>query len=219
MVLLAIDSATRMLGLALHDGTQVLSESLWYSERHHTSELAPEVALALRRAGLQPKALTAIAVAQGPGSYTGLRIGMALAKGLSMVHNLPLIGVPTLDVLAAAQPAFEGPMLTVLRAGRGRVAAVWYKWGRKGWTASEDAQNLSWEELCDGLSEATYICGEIGEEERESLRRHEHAVVASAPHCVRRPSVLAELAWQRAKRGKSEDAAVLKPIYLDPKPA
>lgn len=214
-MLLAIDSATRMLGIALHDGSQVLCESLWFSGRHHTTELAPEVALAMRRARLQPNSLTAVAVAQGPGSYTGLRIGMALAKGLAMVHNLQLIGIPTLDILAAAQPMFEGPMLAVLEAGRGRVAAVWYKWGRKGWTAKKGAQNLSWEELRAGLGEATYICGEIGPEEREQLRREANAVLAPASLCVRRPSLLAELAWQAAKRGKPEDPSKLKPIYLD----
>lgn len=214
-MLLAIDSATRMLGLALHDGSQVLSESLWFSDSHHTIELAPEVALAMRRANVDAKALTAIAVAQGPGSYTGLRIGMALAKGLSMVHNLQLIGIPTLDILAAAQPAFEGPMVTVLRAGRRRIAAVWYKWGRKGWTAEKGARNLSWEELRAELSEATYICGEIEQEDRESLRREANLVLAPASLCVRRPSLLAELAWQKAKRGKPESPAKLKPIYLD----
>lgn len=215
-MLLAIDSATRMLGLALHDGTQVRSESVWYSGLHHTAELAPEVALALRRANLDPKALTHIAVAQGPGSYTGLRIGMALAKGLSMVHGLQLIGVPTLDILAGAQPSFEGPMVAVLQAGRGRIAAVWYKWGRTGWKANKGAQNLSWDELRAGLEEATYICGEISDSERESLRREPDAVVAPPSLCVRRPSILAELAWQKAKRGKPENPAKLAPIYLDP---
>lgn len=215
-MLLAIDSATRMLGLALHDGTQVLSETLWFSERHHTTQLAPEVALTMRRAGVEPKGLTAVAVAQGPGSYTGLRIGMALAKGLCLVHNLQLVGVPTLDILAAAQPSFDGRLLAVLRAGRGRLAAVWYKWGRKGWTADKPARNLSWEELRPELGEATYICGEISEQERQSLRREPNVTLAPASLCVRRPSVLAELAWPQARRGKPDGAGKLRPVYLDP---
>lgn len=215
-MLLAIDSATRMLGLALHDGTQVLSETLWFSAQHHTSELAPEVALTMRRAGVQPKTLTAIAVAEGPGSYTGLRIGMALAKGLCLVHNLQLVGIPTLDILAAAQPGFDGRLLAVLRAGRGRLAAVWYKWGRKGWTAEKPARNRSWEELRPELGEATYICGEISEDERQSLRREPNVTLAPASLCVRRPSVLAELAWPQARRGKPDGAEKLHPVYLDP---
>ena len=121
-MLLAIDTATKMLGLALHDGAEVVNESIWFSNNHHTTELAPEVALAFRRAGTSQDQLTAVAVAQGPGSYTGLRIGMALAKGLSLAHNLPIIGIPTLDILAMAQPQREEPLLATLQAGRGRVA-------------------------------------------------------------------------------------------------
>jgi len=89
----------------------------------------------MSRVAVEPSALTAVAVAVGPGSYTGLRIGMALAKGLSLSYNLPVVGIPTLDILASPQPPREGPMLAVMQAGRGRVAGGWYKWSRKGWSA------------------------------------------------------------------------------------
>lgn len=215
-MLLAIDTATSMLGLALYDGTRVLSESVWYSGAHHTVELAPEVALSLRRAGVSQSDLTALAVSQGPGSYTGLRIGMALAKGLSLAHNLRIVGVPTLDVLASAQPSADGPMIAVLKAGRGRVAAVWYKWGRNGWVARKGAKTLSWEDLKGELKVATYICGELDGEGREALRRESLAVLAPPSMCVRRPSILAEIAWQKGRRGTTENPAELSPIYLDP---
>jgi len=81
-MLLALDTATKTMGIALHDGSQVLAESIWSGVGHHTIELAPEVALMLRRIGGTTATLSSIAIAQGPGSYTGLRIGMALAKGL-----------------------------------------------------------------------------------------------------------------------------------------
>jgi tRNA threonylcarbamoyladenosine biosynthesis protein TsaB len=105
-----------MLGLALYDGAEILNETIWHSDRHHTIELAPEVALSFRRAGSSQSELTAVAVAQGPGSYTGLRIGMALAKGLSLAHNLPIVAIPTLDILAGAQPQREEPMLATVPA-------------------------------------------------------------------------------------------------------
>ncbi|MFQ5932901.1 MAG: tRNA (adenosine(37)-N6)-threonylcarbamoyltransferase complex dimerization subunit type 1 TsaB [Nitrospiraceae bacterium] len=215
-MLLAIDTATKMLGLALYDGAEILNESVWYSNGHHTTELAPEVALSFRKAETNQAELTAVAVAQGPGSYTGLRIGMALAKGLSLAHNLPVIGVPTLDILAEAQPQREEPMLATLQAGRRRVAAVWYKWTRNGWTARKGMKTLTWEELAGELKQATYICGELDSEAREALKREPLAVLAPASMCVRRPSVLAELAWPKARRVKAEDPSTLAPIYLDP---
>lgn len=217
-MLLAIDTATNMLGLALFDGAEILTESVWYSDRHHTTELAPEVALSFRRAGASQAELTAIAVAQGPGSYTGLRIGMALAKGLSLAHNLPIVGVPTLDILAASQPQREEPMLAILKAGRRRVAAVWYKWTRTGWTARKGSKTLPWEELAGELKQTTYICGELDAEAREALKSEALAVLAPAYMCVRRPSVLAELAWKIARKGKAGDPSKLAPIYLEPIP-
>jgi tRNA threonylcarbamoyladenosine biosynthesis protein TsaB len=215
-MLLAIDTATKMLGLALYDGSEILSESIWYSNNHHTTELAPEVAISFRRAEASQSELTAVAVAQGPGSYTGLRIGMALAKGLSLANNLPIVGIPTLDILAGAQPQREEPMLATLQAGRGRVTAIWYKWTRNGWTARKGMKTLEWEELAGELKQTTYICGELDAKAREALRREALAVLAPASMCVRRPSIMAEMAWQKVQRGKTVDPSKLAPIYLDP---
>jgi len=104
-VLLAIDTSTRTVGIALYDGAQVLHETVWTSLDHHTVELAPAVAQALSKSGLTPESLEAIAVATGPGSFTGLRIGLAMTKGLSLAHKIPIIGVPTLDdPLSVSQP-------------------------------------------------------------------------------------------------------------------
>src|SRR4030067_1209718 len=84
--------------------------------------LAPEGGTALRRPGAKCGELAAVAVALGPGSYNGLRIGLALAKGLALVHRLTLIGIPTLDILAYGQPSTEEPMRCLLPARRGRGA-------------------------------------------------------------------------------------------------
>ena len=70
-MLLAIDTATRLISLALHDGHTVAAESTWVSDNYHTTELAPQAALLLRRAGLDIARLHGVAVAIGPGSYTG----------------------------------------------------------------------------------------------------------------------------------------------------
>src|SRR5947207_262118 len=127
-MLLAIDTATRTLSLALHDGMTVVAESSWRTSDHHTVELAPQTALLLRRAGLTPDQLPGIAVALGPGSYTGLRIGLGLAKGLALAHDLPLIGVPTFEILMRAQPAREEKVAAILQAGRRRILVAGYRW-------------------------------------------------------------------------------------------
>jgi tRNA threonylcarbamoyl adenosine modification protein YeaZ len=103
-IVLSIDTSTKTVGLALYDGVQVLSESVWTSH-----ELAPAVSDLLRKSGLEVSSLGALTVALGPGSFTGLRIGMGLAKGMCLAGHLPLVGIPTLDALAASQPIHKAP--------------------------------------------------------------------------------------------------------------
>jgi tRNA threonylcarbamoyladenosine biosynthesis protein TsaB len=203
-----------MIGLALHDGQQILAESVWKGGRYHTVELAPETAIMLRRVGVSRDSLTAIAVTLGPGSFTGLRIGMAFAKGLALAKNLILVGVPTMEVQVWSQPQRTEPMLAVIQAGRGRIAGMWYKWGRRGWKSKGEVETLTWPELIDQLEKKTYICGEIDPEGREMLSKEPKVILAPEVQCLRRPSYLAELAWGKVRSGKISDKESMTPIYL-----
>lgn len=218
--LLALDTSTRTVGLALYDGIQVLCETVWTSHDHHTVELAPAVAEALEKANLEAKTLGALAVALGPGSFTGLRIGLALAKGIAIVRHTPIIGIPTLDALAAAQPLLDVPMAAVLKAGRGRLAVAWYQVRDNTWQPVLNNQTphievLSPEDLELQIKTPTLICGELTEEERHLFeRKRKNVILASPAQSFRRPSFLAELAWRRWQAGITDEPASLAPIYL-----
>lgn len=214
-MLLAIDTSTRFVGVALYNGAQVLSETVWSSHDYHTVELAPAVEQTLARSGLKVSDLSALAVATGPGSFTGLRIGMALAKGISLARRLPLIGVPTLDILASAQPVMDLPLIAALRAGRGRLAAGRYRAVSGAWEAAGKVELLNAQALSAGISQPTLICGEFTAEERQLLaRKRVNVILASPAQSMRRPSYLAELAWARWQSGDSDDPATLSPFYL-----
>ncbi len=213
-MILAIDSATKWVGLGLHDGVQVKAEHTWFSRQHHTIELGPEVAMLLRRAGVAPHDLQAIAVTSGPGGFTGLRIGMALAKGIAMAQSVPLLAIPTLDVLAAGQPERESRMLAVLEAGRRRIAAVWYKWERDSWVSETAGETTTWKQVEADFDGATYVCGEIAPAVRKRLRSQRLVEVASPAMCVRRPALLAELARAQMDHGEPEDPGVIAPVYF-----
>lgn len=213
-MLLAIDTATTTIGVGLHDGSRVLAEAIWRSGRYHTVELAPEVALLMRRVQLKPNQLTAIAVVKGPGSYTGLRIGMALAKGLALVHQLPLVGVMTFEALARQQPRRPEAMLAVIEAGRKRIVAMWYKWGRHGWQSQGKAFNSTWEEVLQAIEEPAFVCGDIPPKVRSRLDEEPLISTARPSLCIRRPGELAELAWETLRAGNHRDPAKVRPIYL-----
>ena len=103
-MLFAVDTSTTQMVLAIYDGAQVLGEYAWRSGQRHTVELAPAVADLLTRCALTMNDIKALGVALGPGSFTSLRVGLALVKGLALSRHIPLIGIPTLDILAHAQP-------------------------------------------------------------------------------------------------------------------
>ncbi len=222
-MLLAIDTSTKQMGLALYDGAQVIGELLWHSRHYHTVELAPAVAELLTRSGLKIDAIQALGVALGPGSFTSLRVGLAFVKGLALARHLPIIGIPTLDVVAAAQEVRDLPLAAVLQAGRGRLALTWYEAGETGWQSKGEASVTTADELADSIHKPAIVCGELTADERQRLARKRVNVVLPSPAaCVRRPAVLAEMAWERWQAGAQDDAATLAPIYLhvaDPIPS
>ena len=97
-LLLAIDTATHFAGLALYDGDSVLAESCWLSRNNHSVELMPALVRMLEQQKLSANDLAVVAVAIGPGSFTGLRIGLSTAKGLAKATSIPILGIPTLDI-------------------------------------------------------------------------------------------------------------------------
>jgi tRNA threonylcarbamoyladenosine biosynthesis protein TsaB len=214
-MLLAIDSATRQLSLALHDGNRVLAETSWLTHNNHTVELAPAIQQVLAGIGVTTADLTALAAAQGPGSFNGLRIGISLAKGMAMALRLPLFTVPTLDIVAAAQGHFDGALLAVAEAGRGRVVAGTYGWREGRWQGNEDVRIAGWSALIEQVTGPTLVAGEIDAAARELLMEQGRAFTLAAPAAnVRRASFLAELALQRQRDGDPGDPLRAVPFYL-----
>jgi tRNA threonylcarbamoyladenosine biosynthesis protein TsaB len=128
---------------------------------------------------------------------------------------LPIIGVPTLDVVAAAQEIRDLPLAAVLQAGRGRLALVRYQAVDGSWQAMGEPVVTNVDELAESIRKPTIVCGELTADERQRLaRKRVNVKLASPAKCIRRPAVLAELAWERWQAGAQDDAAALAPIYL-----
>jgi tRNA threonylcarbamoyladenosine biosynthesis protein TsaB len=218
MNLLALDTSTSQTGLALYAEDRILGELSWFSHYRQTVELAPAIDDLLHRLDIKPDALAAIGVAIGPGSFTSLRVGLALAKGLSMARHIPLIGIPSLDILAAGIPVVDLPLAAVLQAGRGRLALGWYHAVSGTWQSDGAPKITTAEELVKQINSPTLVCGELQPEERQRLaRKYRNVTIPSPANCVRRPGILAELAWNRWKAGQIDPAAPLAPIYLKTK--
>jgi tRNA threonylcarbamoyladenosine biosynthesis protein TsaB len=213
-MLLAVDTSTAQVGLALYDGEHVLGEMVWTSRQHHTTELSPALSGLLKRCGVTMSQVDALGVAIGPGSFTSLRVGLSLVKGIALARNLPVMGIPTLDVIAAAQAPSKHPLYAILQAGRTRVAFSVYKSHKSGWQAEGPVRSGTVDELLNEIEGPVVVAGELTSEERKKFSKKKKVQMVSPANCMKRPSILAELAWHRWQENQVDDAATLAPIYL-----
>ena len=127
MIVLGLETATNVCGVALVDDDRVLAEFSTSGRLTHSQRLMPLVEQALTEAGIDRGRLDGIAVSAGPGSFTGLRIGLATAKGLGFALDRPVLAVPTLDALAFNVWAWRGLICPLLDARKDQVYAALYR--------------------------------------------------------------------------------------------
>lgn len=219
-MLLALDTATRQASVALYDERGVRAETSWFSADNQSAELMPRLTEMLAQQGVEPGSLRGVAVAIGPGSFTGLRIGLSVAKGLAVGRGIPIVGIPTLDPLAQALTGLRMPLRAVLDIGRGRYVIADYRVGRDQWHRISKDRLVSPEDVTLGIRERTLFAGEISEPLRQSIvaALGASAVIGSPANQLRRAGYLAELGWQRLLRGERDDPASLSPVYLHTQP-
>ena len=207
-MLLAIDTSTTIIGIAAFDGTGLLSEYSWDSQRNHTAQLVPQIDTMLRRSGRVAGDIQAVAIAIGPGSWSGLRVGLSAAKGIAIARDLPLIGIGTLDVLAYQYGRAGQRVVPLIRLGRERFATTD--------PAGGPPRNITLAVLAAESGVATLFCGDIDREVQSVLTAQlgKRARFPSPAALLRRPGYLAELAWQRFLADESSDLTTLEPIYL-----
>lgn len=216
-MILAIDTATRHASIALYDDVGVIAEQNWRSANNHSVELLPAVTQMLARQHLHIEEVTAVAVAQGPGSFTGLRIGMSVAKGLCLGLGAALVAIPTLDITAYAVGDPGGPVVALLEAGRGRLCAATFRF-EDGLPVQQGEQMLARAEAWEPpVEEPVLIAGEISAVLAERLMAHaaaERIAIVSLAGSLRRAGYLAELAWNRLREGQVDDLDSLEPLYF-----
>ena len=140
MIVLAMDTSTRTGSVAVAEEDGLIAEYALNIAETHTSRLMPMIDEVLKDANLTITGVDAIAVGLGPGSFTGLRIGIATAKALAMALNKPIVGIPTLDALAHNLPCTSNLICPILDAKRGEIYAALYR--RHGYTLEKLTENL-----------------------------------------------------------------------------
>jgi tRNA threonylcarbamoyladenosine biosynthesis protein TsaB len=215
-MLLAIDTSTALTSLACYDQSGLLAECAWHSARNHTAQVLPQLDMLLRHLQRNADHIQVIAVALGPGSWSGLRVGLSIAKGMALAGDLALLGVGTLDMLAYQHQHPVLPVCALIRLGRERFAAAKFQYTDSSWMRMSENENISLADLSTRIHEPTLICGDIDATVQEQLRRSvgTHATFPLPAARMRRAGYLAELAWRRFVAGEHDDLARLEPLYL-----
>lgn len=219
MYILGIDTATKVCGVAVLNEEQLMVEKFLNNQKTHSQNIMPLIKQAIEEAGIKPKDLGGIAVTKGPGSFTGLRIGMTIAKSLAQVLNIPIIGVSTLESLALNVLGVPGLICPILDARKNQVyAAVYYDRVGK-LEMLEEPMAVALDDLLSKLKkfdrEVTFLGDAVpvyGSVITEVMGPR--ALFAGKINSLPRAAATAELGMAMLQLGVSDDPLRLTPFYI-----
>ncbi|MEH7226640.1 tRNA (adenosine(37)-N6)-threonylcarbamoyltransferase complex dimerization subunit type 1 TsaB [Bacillus sp. JJ1566] len=198
MKVLAIDTSNYVLGVAIVDEETVIGEVITNLPKNHSVRVMPTIEQLMKECGINPKELEKIVVAMGPGSYTGVRIGVTIAKTLAWSLQVPLVGVSSLEVVAANGRYFNGFISPLFDARRGQVYTGLYQYEGKTLNCIEEDKIIllsDWlEELKKKETPVLFIGNDLViHKEQIETDSNQFAYVAPYTDWNPRPSELAEL--------------------------
>jgi tRNA threonylcarbamoyladenosine biosynthesis protein TsaB len=217
MKLLAIETSTMLGGVAIADEQKgLIAETRLNVKTTHSERLMTAVDNTLLQSELSLNRIDAFAVATGPGSFTGLRIGLSTVKGLSYATGKPLVLVPTLEAFAWNFPYCRYPVCLMLDARKKEVYAAVFQWEDNGFRKIIPEQSIRPEELLQELRGGILFAGEgaLLYEKQIADTLQENAVFAQPDKMVPSPSNVAMLGLAKAVRSEFTDASKALPFYI-----
>ncbi len=217
MRVLAIETSTLAGGVALLEDDRLVAEYVLDVSLTHSERLLAAVDRCVADARWTPAEIDGLAVAVGPGSFTGLRIALSTVKGLALALGVPIAAVPTLDAMAAALPFAAHAVCPVLDARRNEVYASLYRWDGAAPRREWDYLALPPADLAarlDALGEPVILLGDGA----PAVPAHA-GLLMPPPRRVPSPACVGALGLARLRRGDVVTAAELAPLYLRPSEA
>lgn len=219
MKILGIDSSGLVASAAIADEKNIIAEFTVNNKQTHSQTLLPMIEKVVDMSGIELEQIDAIAIAAGPGSFTGLRIGSATAKGIGLALKKPVVSVPTLEGLAYRVSVFDGIICPIMDARRNQVYTGIYKMDKGNLVCLSDKRAVDIHEIMEELEkydEKVIFLGDGVEVQRETIEKEFKKEYCFAPIHLSKQSAaaVAVLGDIYFNQGKAEDAAEHKPIYL-----
>ena len=218
MTILAMDTATMVSSVAVATEERVLAELTAETRFTHSETLVPNIDEVLRLADMKREELSAVAVSLGPGSFTGLRIGLAAAKAIAYALSIPLVGVPTLEVLAAAFPSLGALVAPLIDAQKGNAYFALYRFTENGLICEKEVVVASPQEIVEaivGEKSSVTLAGDFARKlVAKGVELPRNAKLAPMTHLMPRAALVAVRAIDRLKNGKGKSPMELEPIYV-----
>jgi tRNA threonylcarbamoyladenosine biosynthesis protein TsaB len=222
MLILGFDTSSPIGSIGIINGEEILAETTFNTFSHHGEWLIPQIKEMLDKVGLEIKAVEGLSVSLGPGSFTGLRIGVATARTLAQTLNLPLVSVSAFEALVSALPACEDFIRPIIESRRQEVYTALYKNNRTGIKEIEPPEVISFNQLIEKLSHKpkTYLTGPALFTYRERIFKEGLRNIAASPPelCYPRGLEIARLGEVKILRGEIPPLDSLEPLYFHPPP-
>jgi tRNA threonylcarbamoyladenosine biosynthesis protein TsaB len=217
MKILSIETSTMLGGVAIVDGqTGLIAETRLNVKTTHSERLMTVIDYVLKHSEMGLEGIDAFAVAIGPGSFTGLRIGLSTAKGLSYATGKRIVTVPTLEAFAYNFPFCSCPVCLMLDARKGEVYAAVFVWKDGKFIRTVEDTSIRVESLLRGLEGRVLFAGEGAAIYRSAILEamKEGALFASSEKMVPSPANVAVLGLAKATNGEFADAGGAVPLYI-----
>jgi tRNA threonylcarbamoyladenosine biosynthesis protein TsaB len=220
--ILGIDSSSIVATIAVLNEDKLLSEYIVNNKKTHSEKMMVVLNQVLEDSGITLNEIDAVAVAKGPGSFTGIRIGMACAQGIAHALKKPMVGVNTLDSLAYNLMGMGGFLCPMMDAQRQEVYTSLYRWGQDELKRLWDYKLIKMDTLLEellALEEKVIVLGDGLPLLKKSLENHSNKTVknivpAHPVFSMPRASSIAAAALQEYNRGNTKDCFSIKPFYI-----
>lgn len=218
MKILGIDTSTMAASVAVIEDNKLICEYTINTKKTHSQKLMPMIEDMLKKSELSIKEIDLIGICVGPGSFTGLRIGMATAKAIAHINNLPIIGVTSLEMLAANMNLCDKKICSILDAQRDQVYTAKFEYKDSKLVQIEDNDVIEIDKLIGDIAskEEEYILiGEAVYKYEEKLKNISNIFIPAGSHNATKASSLCSVALEKYKNNEDiETCYTINPMYI-----